>query len=72
MRLDMMHINYKDWNKIKDYAKENGIKTFAELEMYCRVWKIESLLDLRVRLIQDHIEIAFDNYRKGVSVIGND
>lgn len=70
MRLNKMHINYKDWQKIVERAKADGIKTFAELEMYCRVWNIESGLELLVKLGSDYIEILEEQrkvlYAKGV------
>lgn len=68
MRLDKMHINYKNYQKIFDMAKQNGIKTFGELEMYCRVWDIENLYQLEGRLSLDCFYLV---YNKGVSAIGN-
>ena len=70
-RLNKIHINYKEWEEVRKFAKENGINTFAELEMYCRVWGIESFIDLKIKLLEDHIETIFQNYEKGVAEIGN-
>lgn len=61
-------INYKEWEEIRKLAKENRINTFAELEMYCRVWGIESFIDLKIKLLEDHIERI---YEKGVAKSDN-
>ena len=64
-------INPKEWEGLRKLAKENGINTFAELEMYCRVWGIESFIDLNMQLLNDHIETIYQNYKKGVAKSGN-
>lgn len=74
-RLNKMHINYKDWARVSKMAKANGIKTFAELEMYCRVWEIKTGLELICQLGSDYIEVLAEQqkeiYRKGVEMFGN-
>ena len=70
-RLNKIKINYKEWKEVKKLAKENNINTFAELEMYCRVWDIESFIDLKIKLLEDYIETIYENYKKGVEEIGN-
>ncbi len=54
--LSKMHINYKDWQKVSKLAILVGIKTFAELEMYCRVWKVKTALRLFAILCKDCVE----------------
>ena len=55
-----IHINYKDWNRVCKMAKENGIRTFAELEMYCRIWNIKSGLELLIALNNDYIQVLLE------------
>lgn len=62
-KLNKIHINYKSWRNFKEMAKTIGIRTFAELELYCKFWKIEGLLDLCFRLVHDFNE---EIYSKGV------
>jgi hypothetical protein len=67
--LGNLHINYKDWQKYGKYAIANGIKTFAELEMYCKIHNVKSELDLFMALGNDCVEIAYENYKKQVNRI---
>ena len=74
MRLNGMHISYKDWQKVSQKAKAVGIRTFAELEMYCRVWEIKTALELLVTLSNDYIEVLLEKRKKiwEVKSFGND
>lgn len=59
-KLNKMHINYKDWQRISQMAKENNINTIAELDMYCRVWDIQSSYELMARLSLDCFAIVYN------------
>ena len=67
--LGEMHINYKYWQKYCEYAKANNIKTFAELEMYCKVHNVKTKLDLFVALSNDYREIVYEHYIRQVNKI---
>ena len=64
-----MHINYKDWQKYGEYAKANNIKTFAELEMYCKIHNVKTKFDLFLALSNDYVEIAYEHYIRQVNKI---
>lgn len=48
-----LHINYKNFKGLANMMQQNGIKTFGELAIYCKVWDIHSVKDLAIRLLQD-------------------
>lgn len=58
IKLSKIHIYYKGWQKISEWAKIIGIKTFAELEMYCRVWKIDTVGKLIETLANQYLIIS--------------
>lgn len=62
-RIGKMHINFNEWAKYAKYAKAVGIKTFSELEMYCRIWNIHNEIELGIQLCNDYLEYL---YTKGV------
>lgn len=52
--------NYKDWADVCKWAKENGIRTFAELEMYCRIHKVKNVIDLKIKLLEDRLQMLYE------------
>ena len=58
IKLSKIHIYYKGWQKISEWAKAIEIKTFAELEMYCRVWKINKVGQLIWVLVNENLAIS--------------
>lgn len=69
--LGKMHINYKDWQKYGKWIKAIGINTFAELEMYCRIWKVKDTTDLLIKICEDYMELCFENMKREVEKFGN-
>ena len=68
-RLNKIHINYKEWEEVRKLAKENGINTFAELEMYCKIHNVKTKFDLFLALSNDYVEIAYEHYIRQVNKI---
>lgn len=63
-----MHINYKNWGSFYKMAKANNINTFAELQMYCKVWGIKNAKDLYYRLYKDYSEILYEQAKMRLEV----
>ena len=59
-------INYKDWDYYCNIMKENGIKTFGELFMYCKAWKVKSGAEMKLRLLADHTAILNEELKQTI------
>ena len=58
--LNKMHFNFESWESMREKLEAIGIKTFGELEMYCRVWGIENQLQLLDRVTDDYVAVLLE------------